>query len=122
MKLLLLLFSGIDAQRQRCRKEVYTVDWWEYPPYITQNGSKTAGIFPTIIRRMVNACCNSPVNVTFLPVLRNRNEAVERIGNGTADFVLPMIVKTGKSKLLSFPFVPVGESIFVFVNGCFSRG
>ncbi len=65
---------------------------------------------------MVQGCCQSLVNVSFSKSLASQTEAVEHVVNGTADLVAPLIVKTGKTKLLSFPFISYGELRKISVN------
>eukprot|EP00794_Sanderia_malayensis_P003192 gene3192-3664_t len=103
-------FLGVASKKRKC-KDVYTAAWWEYPPYVYQTDTnQVSGIFPKLMRLMAQGCCQSKVNVSFAYVLATRNEAVEQVVNGSADFVLPLILKPGKTKFLSFPFVPFVDS------------
>lgn len=110
---LLLLFLSTsnlaDGRRPRCR-DAYTVAWWEYPPYIYTNQDNITGIFPELIRRMIDECCQAGVNVTFSYSLANKGQAVNHVINGSADLVLPLIVKTGKTKFLNLPFISFVDS------------
>ena len=61
------------------------------------------------MKKMIHDCCNAEVNLSYDLKLANKVEAVEQVSNGTADFVLPLIVKNGKRKFLSFPHITIGE-------------
>eukprot|EP00112_Aurelia_sp_Birch-Aquarium-sp1_P015629 Seg3483.1 transcript_id=Seg3483.1/GoldUCD/mRNA.D3Y31 product="Hyperpolarization-activated voltage-gated potassium channel" protein_id=Seg3483.1/GoldUCD/D3Y31 len=108
----LLLFGIIEVSavwRPRCKDE-YRVAWWPIPPYMYQENDTVSGVFPEVMLKMVRECCQAPINLTYDIMLANKIEAVEQVSNGTADFVLPLIVKTGKKKFLSFPLVPIIDS------------
>ena len=74
-----------------------------------QDNDTVSGVFPEVMLKMVRECCQAPINLTYDIMLANKIEAVEQVSNGTADFVLPLIVKTGKKKFLSFPLVPISK-------------
>ena len=89
-------------------KDSYTVAWWPVPPYIYEENSTLTGIFSVIMDSMIHDCCNAPVNLSYSIKVANKVEAVDQVSNGTADFVLPLIVKNGKTNFLGFPYVTIG--------------
>ena len=90
--------------------------WWSVSPYIFIENGTVDGILPVIMQKMVNECCEKHVNLSYDAMVGNRVEAVEQVINGTSDFVLPLIVKSGKHKFLSFPLVPLGKFAKIIVK------
>ena len=91
-------------------KETFKIAWWSLPPYVYEKNNTVAGIMPVIMERMIHYCCNEKVNLSYDMKVANKVEAVSQVSNGTADFVLPLIVHSGKTKFLSFPHITVGMS------------
>ena len=76
------------------------IDWWEIPPYIYKDPEQTGGvigIFPDILKKLVQECCDPVdksgkpkqcVNLNFTEVPSNDSEVVKKhIGmNGIARY------------------------------------
>ncbi|XP_065053809.1 uncharacterized protein LOC135682729 [Rhopilema esculentum] len=104
------LAKGVFSYWRPNCKSGYSVAWWSVSPYIFIENGTVDGVLPVIMQKMVNECCQKHVNLSYDAMVDNRVEAVEQVINGTSDFVLPLIVKSGKHKFLSFPLVPLVES------------
>ena len=90
-------------------KDTFNIAWWALPPYIYEKNNTVVGILPIIMKKMIHYCCNKQVSLSYDLKVANKVEAVEQVSNGTADFVLPLTVHSGKTKFLSFPHITVGE-------------
>ena len=104
-----ILFAESSTLWRPLCKDNFNIAWWVLPPYIFETNDTVAGILPIIMKQMVQHCCNKQVNLSYSIKVANKAEAVEQVSNGTADFVLPLIVRSGKTKFLSFPHVTVGK-------------
>ena len=100
-------------------KDSFNVAWWELPPYVYEKNSTVVGILPIIMKNMVHYCCKKQVTMSYDLKVANKVEAVEQVSNGTADFVLPLTVRSGKTKFLSFPHITIGK-ISIFFDSYFS--
>lgn len=99
------------------------IDWWEIPPYIYKDPEQTGGvigIFPDILKKLVQECCDPVdksgkpkqcVNLNFTEVPSNDSEVVKKhIGmNGTV-MSMPVYGDMKDVKFQSYPFYPVVES------------
>ncbi|EDO49510.1 predicted protein [Nematostella vectensis] len=92
------------------------VDWWEIPPYIYQkkesNGklSPVEGIFPQVLRQLVDSCCGACVNISYNKPANDSEEVKKHIGlNGTV-ISLPIYGEMKEIRFQDYPFYPVVES------------
>ena len=52
------LIFGFPLETCRCKKRLST-NWKEFPPYVSLQDGKVAGIFPSVLEQVAVSCCGS---------------------------------------------------------------
>lgn len=102
---------GNCTLHKACRPKL-RVSWWKIPPYIDRKlpTSTPVGIFPTIVKTLVQECCGKCVELDYKTPVNNSEDLKEELNKNDTFLSFPIYGLMTETKYKNLPYFPLIES------------